>query len=91
VTALNTGYGGGTLDQQPFVPVERLTTRELEVLGLIALGNTNSNIADQLIITTNTVANHVKRILSKTGTSNRTEAAAYAIASGITSPTRAGS
>jgi DNA-binding NarL/FixJ family response regulator len=53
------------------------------VLGLIALGNTNSNIAEQLVITPNTVANHVKRILSKTGTSNRTEAAAYAIAAGI--------
>ena len=91
VTAPVTDYGGRTLDQQPFVPIERLTTRELEVLGLIALGNTNSKIADQLIITSNTVANHVKRILSKTGTSNRTEAAAYAIASGITSSTRAGS
>jgi pimeloyl-ACP methyl ester carboxylesterase/DNA-binding CsgD family transcriptional regulator len=69
--------------EQPYVPVERLTTRESEVLGLIALGNTNSNIAEQLVITPNTVANHVKRILSKTGTSNRTEAAAYAIAAGI--------
>lgn len=70
---------------QPFVPVEKLTARELDVLELIAQGNTNSSIADQLVITPNTVANHVKRILSKTGTSNRTEAAAYAIASGVAS------
>lgn len=74
----------GSSDGQPFVPVERLTARELDVLGLIALGNTNSDIADELVIAPNTVANHVKRILSKTGTSNRTEAAAYAIAAGVT-------
>ena len=49
------------------------------MLGLIALGNTNNNIAEQLVITTNTVANHVKNILGKTGVSNRTEAAAYAV------------
>ena len=74
----------GSADRRPFHPVERLTARELDVLGLIALGNTNSDIADELVIAPNTVANHVKRILSKTGTSNRTEAAAYAIASGVT-------
>lgn len=55
-----------------------LTGRELEILGLLALGRTNKEIADSLCISTNTVAVHVTRVLSKTGSSNRTEAASYA-------------
>jgi DNA-binding NarL/FixJ family response regulator len=55
-----------------------LTSRELEILTLLARGKSNREIADELFITSNTVANHVKNILSKTATANRTEAAAYA-------------
>ena len=55
-----------------------LTPRELEVLHLIALGRTNKEIASELVISMNTVTNHVKNILGKTGSSNRTEAANYA-------------
>ena len=56
-----------------------LSAREMEVLRLLALGKSNHEIADSLTITTNTVANHVKSILNKTGASNRTEAAARAV------------
>jgi DNA-binding NarL/FixJ family response regulator len=56
-----------------------LTEREVEVLRLIAKGRSNRQIAEELFITENTVANHVKNVLSKTQRSNRTEAAAYAI------------
>ena len=56
-----------------------LTEREVEVLRLVARGRSNQQIADELFITTNTVANHVKNILSKTRSKNRTEAASYAI------------
>ena len=60
-----------------------LTPREAEVLRLIASGHTNRDIADELFITTNTVANHVKNILSKTASTNRTEAAAFAVRHGL--------
>ena len=60
-----------------------LTRREVEVLKLIAAGRSNRDIAGELFITSNTVANHVKNILSKTGSSNRTEAAAFAVDKGL--------
>jgi ATP/maltotriose-dependent transcriptional regulator MalT len=55
-----------------------LTARELEVLRLLAEGRTNKEIAQALFISTHTVAVHVAKVLQKTGTSNRTEAVAYA-------------
>lgn len=58
---------------------DELTEREVEVLRLVAGGRSNRQIAGELFITENTVANHVKNILSKTQSANRTEAAAYAI------------
>ena len=61
-----------------------LTPREMEVLRLIANGKSNQDIATELVISVNTVTNHVKNILGKTGCANRTEAAAYAIPRGIT-------
>ncbi len=63
----------------PVPPPAGLTVREVEVLSLIASGRSNRAIADELFITTNTVANHVKNILSKTESANRTEAAAFAM------------
>ena len=60
-----------------------LTDREGQVLRLLAAGRTNQQIADELFIAPNTVANHVKNILSKTATANRTEAAAYASSRGL--------
>jgi DNA-binding CsgD family transcriptional regulator len=56
-----------------------LTARELEILRLISAGKTNKEIALALFISTNTVANHVARVIAKTGASNRTGAAAYAV------------
>ena len=60
-----------------------LSQREVEVLRLIALGKSNSQIAEELLVSPNTVAHHVTNILNKTGTSNRTEAAAYATRHGL--------
>ena len=53
------------------------------MLRLIIAGATNQGIADALFITTNTVANHVKNILSKSNTDNRTAAAAYGVRHGL--------
>jgi pimeloyl-ACP methyl ester carboxylesterase/DNA-binding CsgD family transcriptional regulator len=61
-----------------------LSLRELEVLRLIALGRTNPQIADELVISRNTVQNHVASILTKAGLANRAEAAAYAERHGLT-------
>jgi len=65
-----------------------LTSRELEILGLLSLGRTNKEIADALCISSNTVAVHVARVLSKTGSSNRTEAASYAVRHHLIGETR---
>lgn len=56
-----------------------LSVRELEVLRLVATGKGNRAIAQQLFVSPNTVANHVRNILAKTHTANRTEAAAFAL------------
>jgi DNA-binding CsgD family transcriptional regulator len=58
---------------------DSLTSREVEVLRLIAIGRSNADIAMVLEISLNTVATHVRNILAKTGCTNRTEAAAYAM------------
>jgi DNA-binding NarL/FixJ family response regulator len=55
-----------------------LSAREIEVLRLVADGRSNREIADALVISTNTVARHVSNIFDKVGAANRTEAAAYA-------------
>lgn len=52
--------------------VEPLTTRELEVLRLIAAGHTNREIASRLVTTENTVKKHTSHIFGKLGVSNRT-------------------
>jgi DNA-binding CsgD family transcriptional regulator len=60
-----------------------LSQRELEVLRLLATGKSNQEIADTLFISLNTVATHVRNILTKTDCVNRTEAAAYALRHGL--------
>jgi DNA-binding NarL/FixJ family response regulator len=55
----------------------RLTQRELEVLGFISKGFTNQEIASQLIVEVGTVKNHVHSIIKKLNVSNREEAATY--------------
>ena len=60
-----------------------LSEREVEVLRLIMAGASNQDIAAALFISTNTVANHVRNILTKSNTDNRTGAAAYGIRHGL--------
>ena len=55
-----------------------LTRREVELLGLVAAGKTDREIAEELIISVRTITTHVGNILNKTGAANRTEAAIYA-------------
>ncbi|MFC3099003.1 response regulator transcription factor [Alteraurantiacibacter palmitatis] len=60
-----------------------LTQREREVLDLVALGQTNKEIARSLTISPATVKAHVERIISKLGVSDRTQAAVVATRSGF--------
>jgi LuxR family transcriptional regulator, maltose regulon positive regulatory protein len=55
-----------------------LTARELEVLALLAAGAPNQSIADQLVVTLDTVKKHVTHVLAKLGAASRTEAVARA-------------
>jgi len=59
-------------------PGEILTTREIEVLRLVATGSTNREIASRLFLSEGTVKNHISRILSRLGLRDRTQAAVYA-------------
>jgi len=62
---------------------DALTPAEISVLRLIAAGNANKQIADQLSITEETVKGRVKNILSKLGANDRTHAATIGIRRGI--------
>ena len=64
-------------------PFTELTDREMDVLKLIADGLPNSQIAERLVISENTVKGHVSNILSKLHLADRTQAAVYAWKEGI--------
>jgi two-component system NarL family response regulator len=65
-------------EKQQF-PAPALTSREVEVLRLVAKGMSNREIADELYISENTVKNHVRNILEKLHLHNRMEAVIYAV------------
>lgn len=73
-------HGGQNEDLNTF---KELTAREIDVLKLIAAGSSNSSIAEELVISENTVKGHVSNILSKLHLADRTQAAVYAWREGI--------
>jgi len=75
------------LSQPPKTPLtpEPLTEREVGVLRLVAQGQSNREIAEQLVITEMTVRTHVSNILSKLHLASRTQAALYALREGLAS------
>lgn len=76
--ALTPAPRGGQVEQP-----NALTARETEVVRLVSEGMSNRDIARRLVISENTAANHVRSILAKTGSDNRTQAAMYAAARGL--------
>lgn len=62
---------------------QKLSPRELEILGLIAQGMTNQSIAAQLFLSDGTVRNYVSSIFAKLGVTERTQAAVIAVRHGL--------
>jgi NarL family two-component system response regulator LiaR len=60
-----------------------LTDREMEIMRQVALGKTNQEIADELVVSERTVRTHITNILAKLRLSNRTQLALYALREGI--------
>ena len=70
-------------DQTPGSAAMQLSCRELAVLGLIAQGLSNQEVAEQLFISLHTVKTHARRIYGKLGVARRTQAVAKAKALGF--------
>ena len=65
---------GSGLERDP----HGLTAREVEVLRLVAGGNSNREVAEALVVSEHTVARHLQNIYAKLGVSSRTAASAFA-------------
>jgi DNA-binding NarL/FixJ family response regulator len=72
--------------QQEQFPTPVLTSRELEVLKLVAKGMSNKDVAEELYISENTVKNHVRNILEKLHLHSRMEAVMYAVRKRLLDP-----
>jgi DNA-binding CsgD family transcriptional regulator len=72
--------------RRPLVQPLPLTTRERQVLGLIAAGHTSKTIATQLDISPHTVESHKQRVFRRLGVQNQAQAVAVALRLGLLSP-----
>lgn len=82
-TYLEPSLGAELLRRRARQDTEPLTPREREVVGLLALGHTNAEIAQSLFLSVRTVESHRARIQEKLGLSSRSEVVRYAIEQGL--------
>ena len=80
----------GAEETLPETSLEGLTAREAEVLGLLAKGKTNKEIAQELVLSVSTVQRHVANVYAKIGARGRAQATAYALRRGIAGGPRVG-
>ena len=78
-TYINPQLGARMVIDAGLGPPDDLTPREIEVLGLVALGYMNPEIAEQLVLSVRTVETHRANIQRKTGLTTRAELVAYAL------------
>jgi two-component system, NarL family, response regulator LiaR len=83
-TGAHQAGSGGSAQSRGAAQIESLTPREVEVLKLLSQGQTNPEIAQNLLFSVSTVKAQVRSILSKLGVSDRTQAAVRAIESRLT-------
>jgi DNA-binding CsgD family transcriptional regulator len=76
------------LQEQTMNPINQLTEQERVVLALLATGQRNARIADELTISVRTVENHLYHIFHKLGVSSRIEATLYALRNDLDSNTK---
>ena len=82
---LNPRLGAKVASEPPPGPPDGLSERELEILRLVALGHTNSQVAEELFLSVRTVETHRAHIQQKLGLSDRAELVRYALDHGLVS------
>jgi DNA-binding NarL/FixJ family response regulator len=80
--------GQGAVAAAPHPDLGRLTDREREVVGWVATGRSNDEIAAALVVSPDTVRTHVSRAMIKLGARDRAQLVVFAIQSGLTGPDR---